>query len=96
MNDDVGQPFELPGEDEGTRYKFSFSNLEDNKADMEALVTQLGGTTSDEMADDTTHFITAKPSRTARHLIAVAAGKWVLTPAYMEACTKAEAFVGVT
>ncbi|KAK7200304.1 hypothetical protein NESM_000083400 [Novymonas esmeraldas] len=39
--------------------------------------------------EECTHFITAKPSKTEQFLCCLAAGRWILTPAYVAACAQA-------
>ncbi|KAG5473556.1 hypothetical protein LSCM4_03625 [Leishmania orientalis] len=39
--------------------------------------------------EECTHFITAKPSKTEQFLCCLAAGRWILTPAYVAACVQA-------
>ncbi|KPI82801.1 hypothetical protein ABL78_8187 [Leptomonas seymouri] len=39
--------------------------------------------------EECTHFITAKPSKTEQFLCCLAAGRWILTPAYLSACAAA-------
>ena len=92
------QPFDLADNTSYNlpRYKFVFSNVEDEKDAMTALVMRLGGSTSEEVTQDTTHLVSGKLSRSERHLTAIAAGKWVLSPSYLHACARQGAFVEVT
>ncbi|GET90470.1 hypothetical protein, conserved [Leishmania tarentolae] len=39
--------------------------------------------------EECSHFITAKPSKTEQFLCCLAAGRWILTPAYVTACAQA-------
>ena len=78
---------------------FVLSGLtDDEKAQCTDVINSLGGIVLDcQMFDITaTHVITQKPSRSEKHLAAVASGKWLLCPAYLERSVEAGKFLPVS
>lgn len=70
---------------------------EDDKNRYMRIVEELGGTVSTAQNFDplTTHVITLKPSRSERHLAAIASGKWMLFNSFLDDSLKAGFFVKV-
>lgn len=62
------------------------------------IVDELGGAVSDTVSFDplTTHVITVRPSRSERHLAAIASGKWLLFSTFLEESQKQGRFVEVS
>ncbi|XP_071515470.1 DNA topoisomerase 2-binding protein 1-like isoform X2 [Panulirus ornatus] len=69
--------------------------MEDDKSRYIKIVEELEGTVSTAQNFDplTTHVITAKPSRSERHLAAIASGKWMLFDSFLDDSIKAGYFV---
>lgn len=62
------------------------------------MINELGGTVSDTITFDplTTHVVSAKLSRSERHLAAIANGKWLLVEAFLEDSIKNGTFMEVS
>ncbi|XP_041974084.1 DNA topoisomerase 2-binding protein 1 [Aricia agestis] len=65
--------------------KFMLSSNVDNREEITAAILHLGGSVSDaaEMDPQATHLLCAAPGRSEKMLGSIAAGKWVLHPAYV-------------
>ena len=75
-----------------------FSGLEPaERGRCAALAERLGGTVLDSatLEASVTHLVTARPNRSEKHLAAVASGRWLLQPAYLDACERAGHFLKV-
>ncbi|CAC9509388.1 hypothetical protein conserved [Leishmania donovani] len=59
------------------------------KSDFDAFVDAFPHVQRTSKPEECTHFITAKPSKTEQFLCCLAAGRWILTPAYVTACAQA-------
>jgi topoisomerase (DNA) II binding protein 1 len=73
-------------------FKFLLSGLNaEQKASYVATLESLGATvyTADHWTSECTHLIIIKPNRSEKCLAACAAGRWVLKPDYVAACSKA-------
>ncbi|XP_027237421.2 DNA topoisomerase 2-binding protein 1 isoform X2 [Penaeus vannamei] len=68
---------------------------EDEKNRYSDIVESLGGLLSQEQNHDPkgTHVVTAKPSRSEKHLAAIASGKWMLYISFLEESMKLGHFV---
>ncbi|XP_018018319.1 DNA topoisomerase 2-binding protein 1-A isoform X2 [Hyalella azteca] len=75
-----------------SRYKFAFSGLDDQADAMKEIIEGLGGEVHSDVSD-VTHMIACRTNRSQRMLSAIAAGKWVLHPAYIYECLDKGAFV---
>ncbi|XP_076054847.1 mutagen-sensitive 101 isoform X2 [Oratosquilla oratoria] len=78
------------------KHIFILSGMTDNeRIHYTKIIEDLGGEVSQAPAFDPlgTHIITAKPSRSEKHLGAIAAGKWILCPRYLQACIEEHKFV---
>ena len=75
-----------------------FSGLEPaERARYAALAGRLGGSVLDSatLEPSATHLVTTRPNRSEKHLAAVASGRWLLQPAYLDACERAGHFIQV-
>ncbi|XP_045456996.1 DNA topoisomerase 2-binding protein 1-like [Melitaea cinxia] len=65
--------------------KFMLSSNVDNREEIVEMIQQLGGEVSDgsELDLEATHLLCAAPGRSEKMLGSIAAGKWVLHPAYV-------------
>ncbi|CBZ23850.1 conserved hypothetical protein [Leishmania mexicana MHOM/GT/2001/U1103] len=59
------------------------------KSDFDAFADSFPHVQRTSKPEECTHFITAKPSKTEQFLCCLAAGRWILTPAYVTACAQA-------
>lgn len=75
--------------------KFMLSSNVDNKEEICAMIVRLGGLVSDapELDDSATHLLCSQPSRSARILGSVAAGKWCLHPVYVVRSNEKDEFL---
>ena len=76
-----------------------FSGMEPaERSRYTALVERLGGSVLDSatLEPGCTHLVTTRPNRSEKHLAAVASGRWLLPPAYLDACERAGHFVKVS
>ncbi|CAG9577919.1 conserved hypothetical protein [Leishmania major strain Friedlin] len=64
------------------------------KRDFDAFADAFPHVQRTSKPEECTHFITAKPSKTEQFLCCLAAGRWILTPAYVTACAQAGYLVG--
>lgn len=76
---------------------FCFTGLsESDKKRGSRLVTELGGLQapleSPSWDPRVTHLISGRPSRSEKYLAAMASGAWILSLAYLEACSQAGSF----
>lgn len=104
-DNDATQPFELPTETENEqnsdeeqlppapRRLFVLSNIDDERDELVAVIASLGGEVLSDVTPAMTHLITPRPSRSEKHLTALAAGKWVLPPVYLWRCHEAGTFI---
>lgn len=62
------------------------------------IIDELGGTMTDAPTFDPliTHVVSSRPSRSERHLAAVAAGKWLLLESFLDESSKRGEFVEVS
>ncbi|XP_037091305.1 DNA topoisomerase 2-binding protein 1-like [Pollicipes pollicipes] len=73
-----------------------FSGMEPaDRTRYTAAVERLGGIVLDTatLEPATTHLVTSRPNRSEKHLAAVASGRWILQPAYLDACERAGQFL---
>ncbi|KPA80560.1 hypothetical protein ABB37_04764 [Leptomonas pyrrhocoris] len=63
--------------------------LKGNDFDWDAFAARFPHCRRTSKPEECTHFITAKPSKTEQFLCCLAAGHWILTPAYLSACAAA-------
>lgn len=80
----------------GPNFLFVLSGIPDEERDRYvAIIVGLGGViTADQHFDvRCTHFITTKPTRSEKHLAAIASGKWLLNVSFLEDSGKAGRFV---
>ncbi|XP_043233811.1 DNA topoisomerase 2-binding protein 1-A-like isoform X2 [Amphibalanus amphitrite] len=73
-----------------------FSGLEPaERSRYTALAERLGGSVLDSatLEPSATHLVTARPNRSEKHLAAVASGRWLLQPGYLDACERAGRFL---
>ncbi|XP_038209375.1 DNA topoisomerase 2-binding protein 1 isoform X2 [Zerene cesonia] len=65
--------------------RFMLSSNVDNREEIIAMIEHLGGAVCEgaEMDESATHLLCALPGRSEKMLCSVAAGKWVLHPAYV-------------
>ncbi|AIO00127.1 hypothetical protein LPMP_291790 [Leishmania panamensis] len=59
------------------------------KSDFDVFACHFPHVQCTSKPEECTHFITAKPSKTEQFLCCLAAGRWILTPAYVAACAQA-------
>ncbi|KAL7680459.1 putative BRCT domain-containing protein [Plasmopara halstedii] len=65
-------------------------------ANLTSIITSLGGSVSDfgRIFDSScTHIICSELKRTEKFVAGCAAGKWILKPSYLEACSLAKSFI---
>ncbi|KAL7693355.1 putative BRCT domain-containing protein [Plasmopara halstedii] len=68
----------------------------DLAANLTSIITSLGGSVSDfgRIFDSScTHIICSELKRTEKFVAGCAAGKWILKPSYLEACSLAKSFI---
>ena len=63
--------------------------LESTEHDYGALVASIPRFRQTKKTEECTHFVTSRPSKTEPFLCCLAAGRWILTPAYLLACAAA-------
>lgn len=61
--------------------------------DWEVFAAQFPHLRRTSKPEECTHFVTGKPSKTEQFLCCLAAGHWILTPAYLAACAAAGSLV---
>jgi hypothetical protein len=75
-------------------YKIAFTGgQKDDRKPLETMIRKFGGSVVESWSD-CTHLVTDKIRRTSKFLCALATGKFIMNPNWLEACKKNGSFVG--